>query len=58
MKDFRIFKVHKKLIMVHLIEEDKPDKIHAFDSFDEAYSFILNHEGLINQWELILAQLN
>jgi len=54
MKDFKIFRVHKKLVMVHLIEEGKPDRIHAFDSFDEAYSFILNNEELVAFWEQYL----
>lgn len=58
MKDFKIFRLHKKLVMVHLIEEGKPDKIHAFDSFDEAYSFILNNEELISFWEQYLSKLN
>jgi len=58
MKDFKIFRVHKKLVMVHLIEEGEPDKIHAFDSFDEAYSFILNNEELVTFWEQYLAKLN
>lgn len=58
MKDFKIFRVHKKLVMVHLIEEGKPDKIYAFDSFDEAYKFILNNEELITFWEQYLAKLN
>ena len=58
MKDFKIFRVHKKLVMVHLIEEGKPDRIHAFDSYDEAYSFILNNEELVNFWEQYLAELN
>ncbi len=58
MKDFKIFRVHKKLVMVHLIEEGKPDRIHAFDSFDEAYKFILNNEELITFWEQYLSKLN
>tara|TARA_R110000796_G_scaffold126878_1_gene241953 strand:- start:61 stop:237 length:177 start_codon:yes stop_codon:yes gene_type:complete len=58
MRDFKIFRLHAKLVMVHLIEEGRADKIHAFDSFDEAYSFILNNEELIEFWEQYLAKLN
>ena len=58
MKDFRIYRVHKSMVTVHVINEGESTQIRAFDSFDEAYAYILNHEGLINQWELILAQLN
>ena len=49
MKDFRIFRVHDVLIMVHIIEKGKSDKIYAFDSYDEACRFVLNHNGLVNQ---------
>ena len=58
MKDFRIYRVHKSMVTVHIMNEGEATQIKAFDSFDEAYKYILNHEGLINQWELILAQLN
>ena len=58
MKDFKIFRVHDVLIMVHIIEKGKSDKIYAFDSDDEACRFVLNHNGLVNQWDLILAQID
>ena len=58
MKDFKIYRVHKSMVVVHILNEGKPTQIRAFDSFDEAYRYILNHEGLVSQWDLILAQLN
>jgi hypothetical protein len=58
MKDFRIYRVHKSMVVVHILNEGKPTQVRAFDSFDEAYKHILNHEGLVNQWDLILAQID
>ncbi len=58
MINFRIFRVNEFLIAVHLEYENRPTRIYAFDSWDEAYSFILNNEELVTFWEQYLAKLN
>ena len=56
--NFYIFRLPTSMIMVHIIEQGQADRIRAFDDIDEAYRYVLNHEGLVSFWEQYLAELN